>query len=106
MMKYVLALLLTLTLVGCAQSPTTTTQVIDDRPGLTFDITTEAAKGYQLRIDGISYGEVGQYQLGENLLKIVNGTHHIELLNNGQVVFSQEVYLGSGVTRVIKVGVQ
>lgn len=103
-MKYALITVLFLLLVGCVQSPTQNTQVVDDRPGLAFSLSNEGAADYQLKVDGISYGAVGQYLEGENLLKLVDGTHRVELLANGEVVYSEKVYLGAGVNRVIKVG--
>ncbi|WP_111642138.1 hypothetical protein [Marinimicrobium alkaliphilum] len=93
-----------LLLAGCVQSPTRTTQTVDDRPGLTFNVHDRAAERYELRVDGVSYGEVGQYLEGENLLKLVDGTHVIELVSNGSVVYQQRIYLGAGVNRVITVG--
>lgn len=103
-MKYALITALFLLLVGCVQSPTQNTQVVDDRPGLAFSLSSDAAADYELQVDGISYGAVGRYLEGENLLKLVDGTHRVELLANGEVVYSEKVYLGAGVNRVIKVG--
>lgn len=103
-MRMLLALLICLTLTACVQSPTRNTQVVDDRPGIAFELPSVASEYYELRIDGVSYGYVRQYQAGENLLKIIDGTHQVELLSDGEVVFHQEIYLGAGVNRVLKVG--
>lgn len=103
-MKYTLIFMLLLSLVSCVQSPTKDTRVVDDRSGLTFDLPNGNAASYELKVDGVSYGEVGQYQEGEKLLTIVDGSHRIELIDNGHVVFSKKIYLGAGVNRVIKVG--
>ncbi|WP_372985599.1 hypothetical protein [Marinobacter sp.] len=103
-MRIVLALLLCFTLTACVQSPTRNTQVVDDRPGIAFELPSVASEYYELRIDGVSYGYVGQYQAGENLLRIIDGTHQVELLSDGKVVYHQEVYLGAGVNRILKVG--
>lgn len=103
-MKYLLVAVLLTALVGCVKAPTQNTQVVDDRPGLTFELAGESAAGYELIIDGVSYGAVGQYRQGENLLRLVGGTHRIEVLNNGRSVLTQKVYLGAGTNRVIKVG--
>ncbi|WP_347331756.1 hypothetical protein [Marinimicrobium locisalis] len=103
-MKYAVIAALFMLLVGCVQSPTQNTQVVDDRPGLTFSLANEAATEYELQVDGISYGAVGQYQEGENVLRLIDGTHRVELIAGGEVVYSQKVYLGAGVNRVIKVG--
>ncbi|MFO7528965.1 MAG: hypothetical protein R6W86_09210 [Marinobacter sp.] len=103
-MRTLLALLICFTLTACVQSPTRNTQVVDDRPGIAFELPSVASEYYELRIDGVSYGYVGQYQAGENLLRIVDGTHQVELLSDGKVVYHQEVYLGAGVNRILRVG--
>ncbi|ROQ19793.1 hypothetical protein EDC38_0381 [Marinimicrobium koreense] len=103
-MKHLLACALVLVLVGCVQSPTKETRVVDDRPGLTFELYSSATGEHELFIDDVSYGPVSQYLEGENRLRLVDGTHRVELRHKGEVTFSQRVYLGAGVNRVIKVG--
>lgn len=103
-MKTLITLLVLITLTACVQTPTHNTQVVDDRPGLAFELSSIAAEYYELHVDGISYGYVGQYQAGENLLRIIDGTHQIELFSDGKVVFAKEVYLGAGSNRILKVG--
>lgn len=104
-MKNLLICMVFLGLIGCVKTPTQNTQVVDDRPGLTFQLNDDSASAYELKVDGVSYGSVGQYLSGQNRLRLVDGTHRVELVNNGEVVFSQKVYLGAGVNRVIKVGI-
>lgn len=104
-MKMVLLMLAFMVLVGCVQAPTQSTQTLDDRPGIAFIVQSASAEEYELTIDGVSYGAVGQYLEGENLLRLVDGTHIIELLSDGVVVYKRKVYLGSGVDRVLKVGI-
>ena len=103
-MRIVLVLLTALILAGCVQRPTQNTQVVDDRPGLAFDLASSDAESYELKVDDISYGHVGQYLAGENLLKLVDGTHYVELISDGTSVFSRKVYLGAGANRILKVG--
>jgi hypothetical protein len=103
-MRVLIISLLAVFLAACVQTPTQKTQVVDDRPGLAFELFSAAAGAYELKVDGVSYGRVGQYLAGENRLLIIDGTHQVELLSDGNVVFSQSVYLGAGVTRILKVG--
>jgi|AntDeeMetagen285_2_1112576.scaffolds.fasta_scaffold02330_3 uncharacterized lipoprotein YajG len=103
-MRTIFVLLALLLLGGCVQTPTQNTQVADDRPGLAFDLVSSAAESYTLKVDGIAYGNVGQYLAGENLLKLVDGTHQVELVSDGETVFSRKVYLGAGSNRILKVG--
>ncbi len=37
-MKYLLVTVLLIALVGCVKAPTQNTQVVDDSPGLTFEL--------------------------------------------------------------------
>ena len=103
-MRILLVLLAALILSSCVQRPTQNTQVVDDRPGLAFDLASSEAETYELKVDDVSYGNVGQYLAGENLLKLVDGTHHVELVSDGEPVFSRKVYLGAGSSRILKVG--
>lgn len=103
-MRYLILMMGVLLLAGCIQSPTHGTQTVDDRPGLTFSLHDRSARDYELRVDGVSYGPVGQYLEGENLLKLVDGTHVVELWSGEDRMFQQRIYLGAGVNRVITVG--
>lgn len=103
-MRVLLALMISLILAGCVQPPTKNTEVVDDRPGLAFELASPEAKYYELKIDGVSYGSVEKYIAGKSRLRIIDGTHQVELINDGRVVFSKKVYLGSGSNRILKVG--
>jgi len=104
-MKYLMVFMVAVLLAGCVQSPTHNTQVVDDRPGLAFEVQSSAAKAYELKVDDVSYGRVDQYLAGESLLRIIDGSHLIELVDRqGKVVYSQRVYLGSGSNRILKIG--
>lgn len=102
-MKQLLIGVLLCVLAGCVQSPTKNTQVVDDRPGLAFDLPSSSSARYELLVDGVSYGVVGQYQAGDSMLKLIDGTHQIELVDGGKTMFSQTIYLGAGVNRIVKV---
>ena len=103
-MRFLIVSVFALMLSACVQTPTQNTQVVDDRPGLAFELASSAAEAYELKVDGVSYGHVGQYLAGDNRLRIIDGSHVVELENNGELVFTQEVYLGAGSNRILKVG--
>jgi hypothetical protein len=103
-MRFLIVSVFALMLAACVQTPTRNTQVVDDRPGLAFELASSAAEAYELKVDGVSYGRVGQYLAGDKRLRIIDGSHVVELENNGEVVFTQEVYLGTGSNRILKVG--
>lgn len=103
-MRLLIVSVFALMMAACVQTPTRNTEVVDDRPGLTFELFSSAAESYELKVDGVSYGRVGQYLAGENRLRIIDGSHMVELVSKGQVVFTQKVYLGAGSNRILKVG--
>lgn len=103
-MRFLLVSVFALMLSACVQTPTQNTQVVDDRPGLAFELSSSAAEAYELKVDGVSYGRVEQYLAGENRLRIIDGSHLVELRKGGDVVFTQKVYLGAGSNRILKVG--
>lgn len=103
-MKKLLICAVFLVLAACSRMPTHNTETVDDRPGLAFDMNKSAASQYEVTVDGVSYGAVSQYLDGENFLKLVDGTHRVKIIKGGTVYFDQKVYLGAGVNRVIRVG--
>lgn len=103
-MKKILILVVGMMLVGCVQSPTRSTDVVDDRPGLSFHLTSPAVSDYTVKINGVTYGPVSQYLAGENRLRVLNGSHTVEILSHGgKVIFSERVYLGAGSNRTLRV---
>ena len=106
-MKFILPLILVFFFSGCVDMPVQQTQMVDDRPRLTFEASSlgRQVDNYELVIDSVSYGSLGQYLVNENALRIIDGSHQIEVRSGGKTVFSQSVFLGENVTRVVKVTV-
>lgn len=104
-MKSIVIAVLLAALAGCTQYPTETTQVVDDRPRLTFEPIRLAGKPaeYNIIIDGVDYGALSNYLAGKTALPIVSGRHFIEVRRAGQTIHSEQVVLGENSTRVIKV---
>lgn len=103
-MKTVFAILLTIGLTACVQNPTQRTGVVDDRPRLAFEEQLPGeASVYEVVIDGISYGPMSQYLANENALRVISGTHVIEIKEGNSTVFSTQVFLGASSTRIITV---
>ncbi len=103
-MRIFLLAVLLLTLTACVKSPTRSSEVVDDRPAVAFELQSSAAKTYELKVDGVSYGKISQYQAGKSRLRIVDGSHTLELFVGNKKVFSEQVYLGAGTNKIIKVG--
>lgn len=106
MMRFLLLAVLGLAaLSGCVDTPKKTTQVVDDRPRLAFDLSAAGslAADLELVIDGVSYGRANQFLAEQNALRVIPGRHVIELKRAGETLFVQEVVLGETTTRIIKV---
>ena len=103
-MKWILLLTITIGLTACVQTPTQTTSTVDNRPRVAFDEKLPGEPSdYTIIVDGISYGSMSQYLVDEATLRLVEGTHLIEVEGASGVIFSTTVFLGASSTRVIKV---
>lgn len=104
-MKSIAIALLSLLLIACVNTPTQTTETVDDRPRITFDTTAikGALRHYDVVIDGLNYGSLRQYQAERSALRIVPGRHIVEIQRRGEVIFTKDVFLGENTTRTIKV---
>lgn len=105
-MKQIMLFAITaLLLLGCVQTPTHETRVVDDRPRVSFDVSDLERKpgSYYVRIDGIDFGSIDKYLRDKNALPLLPGQHTVEVLLEGSVVFSKKIYLGEKSVRVIKV---
>lgn len=87
--------------VACIQPPTSTASVSDMRPGLAFKATS--ALDAAIFIDGQSVGTVGQYLEGESLLRVLPGTHQVQVMRGSTVLVDERVYVADGVNKTIRV---
>ncbi|WP_243883689.1 hypothetical protein [Shewanella algae] len=103
-MKFKLVLILSfLSLsVGCVQMPTTTSSTVDNRPQIVFKISDISdTKGMRVIVDGLDNGPVAPFTNGTQALRILPGTHIIEILNGDTVISSQKIYVSDGVTKEV-----
>ncbi|WP_420787829.1 hypothetical protein [Shewanella chilikensis] len=103
-MKLKLALLLSvLSLnVGCVQMPTTTSSTVDNRPQIIFKVSDNSGvEGMRVIVDGLDNGPVAPFTNGTQALRILPGTHIIEILNGDTVISSQKIYVSDGVTKEV-----
>lgn len=104
MIKVFLSALLTIGLLsGCVQSPTTTSSTVDNSPQIMFRATdSELVQDYTFKVDGLDMGKVGPYTSGTKALRLLSGTHTLEVFDNaGQPVLKEKVYLGDGATKTV-----
>lgn len=92
----ILAAVLSLFNVSCAYQPHQTTQVVDDRPQLSFvwQRSSLDANSATLFVDGQSFGSVAQYLYPNSSVPLLVGEHLIEVRTSNQIIFSKEDYFG------------
>ncbi|MFD2204169.1 hypothetical protein [Kiloniella antarctica] len=76
--------------------PAETTRTLDERPSVGF---ANVPKDAEIFVDGLSMGLAGDFDGESRSLTLINGSHKIKLMQNGQEILSQDVYLnGPSVT--------
>ncbi len=86
---------------ACIHPPTSEASVSDMRPGLSFKST--GAYDANIFIDGQSVGTVGQYLEGEGRLRVLPGTHQVQVVRGNAVLVDERVYMADGVNKTIRV---
>jgi hypothetical protein len=101
------AVLLCLAGSACVQMPTEKSGIVDMRPQLNFKVSG-SPDGAVVLIDGLDMGPVGAYldgndkQAGTNL-RVLPGTHQVQVVRGSVILADERVYLSDGVTKTILV---
>lgn len=94
------AALLTISVLGgCVQMPTETQSVVDQRPQISFQLAHEDQRAARVLVDRLDMGTVGDYVAGKGALRVLSGTHLIEVHLGSQPLLTERVYLADGVSR-------
>ena len=88
-----------LLLTACVQMPTEKSVVLDMRPQLSFYLSSEGLRTARVLVDDLDLGAVGDYQTGQATLRILSGTHRVQVMLDGQMRFDEKIYVGDGVQR-------
>jgi hypothetical protein len=97
---FVLLVLSAVLLQGCSYPEPAKIEQKDARPAIGI---AGAPEGAVLFVDGLKMGAVSQYDGEAGVLLVESGKHLVEVKNlNGQVLFSQEIFLSGTTTKVIK----
>ncbi len=96
-----LALLVPLALlgVGCTQMPTEKQGVADMRPQVSFQLAHPDLGSAQVTVDGLAMGPASRYLAGEASLRLLPGTHEVQVVWGGRTVLAERFYVGDGVSR-------
>ena len=102
--KFIAASLLSLALaalVGCVQYPTERQSVVDLRPQISFRFDPADARMNEARVlvNGLDSGRLGDFLDGKGALRILPGTHGIQVVSGSDVLLNERAYLGDGVAR-------
>ena len=98
-------------LSSCGVGNYTVSSGVDDRASVCF--VDNHSYGIQVTIDGLSYDtktvKDKEYKSRRNLKKIVKyaipvdtGTHSIEVVNDGNTVYSKKIIVSTGETKIIR----
>lgn len=106
--KLIAASLLSLALtalVGCVQYPTERQSVVDLRPQISFRFDPADARMNEARVlvNGLDSGRLGDFLDGKGSLRVLSGTHAVQVVSGSDVLLNERAYLGDGVARPFNV---
>ena len=84
---------------ACTQMPTEKQGVSDMRPQVSFRFENPDLAAAQVLVDGLGMGQAGQYSDGATSLRLVPGTHLIQVMWQGRAVLNERFYSADGVNR-------
>lgn len=84
---------------GCVQMPTESQSVVDQRPQISFQIANEGQQAARVLVDRLDMGAVGDYVAGKAALRVLPGTHVVEVRLGSQQLLNERVYIADGVSR-------
>lgn len=87
---------------GCVQMPTETQSVVDQRPQISFHIGNDGQQAARVLVDRLDMGAVGDYATGKGALRVLPGTHLVEVRLGAQQLLNERVYLADGVARAFR----
>lgn len=88
-------------LVGCVQHPTERQSVVDLRPQISFRFDPADARMAQARVlvNGLDSGRMADFLEGTGSLRVLSGTHIVQVISGSEVLFNERAYIGDGVAR-------
>ena len=98
MKKVILASLLAITISGCTFYSTDKASAVDDRPTISIQTPFADAPVY---VDGQLVGTAGQFKANVAGIRVLPGTHVIQVNVPNKEPVVQKVYVSSGVNKVL-----
>jgi hypothetical protein len=90
------------TLAGCARMPTENQSVVDQRPQISFQLGSDAQGAARVLVDRLDMGAAGDFATGKAALRVLPGTHLVEVRLGSAVLLNERVYLADGVARAFR----
>lgn len=84
---------------GCVQMPTEKQSISDLRPSISFRTESQTLYKARVLVDGKDMGRVGDFVEGVSVLRILPGTHNLQVLSGQSILMDQRIYLADGVHR-------
>lgn len=90
---------------GCVQYPTERQSVVDLRPQISFRFDPADARLNEARVlvDGLDSGRLGDFVDGKGALRVLSGSHAVQIVSGAEVLLNERAYLGDGVARPFNV---
>lgn len=91
----------TTTLAACVQMPTEKQSVADLRPQISFKLNAAnpMARTSRVILDGQDVGAAQDFTDGVNSLKVLPGTHLLQVLNGSMILLEERFYVADGVNK-------
>ena len=88
-------------LSGCVQYPTERQSVVDLRPQISvrFDPADTRLNEARVLVNGLDTGRLADFVDGAGALRVLSGTHTIQVISGATVLLDERAYLGDGVAR-------
>ena len=87
-------------LVAACAYPVTTVEQGSGDASIYFVGAPVGAVAY---VDGLPVGDASQYSGDEQVLGVLPGRHHIQVVQGGTVILDQEIYVGADTNTAINV---
>jgi hypothetical protein len=86
-------------LAGCVQLPTEKQSVVDLRPQISFRYQDSSVKSARVLVDELDVGRVEDYQEGRATLRVLPGTHVIQVQRGDESLLNERAYFADGAVR-------
>jgi hypothetical protein len=84
---------------GCVQMPTERHGIVDIRPHISFRIADAALGASRVYVDGLDMGPASAFIDGVAGLRVLPGSHLLQVRLQGMTLIDEKFYVADGVSR-------